>query len=45
MKCTNCGAELRPGVKFCTNCGSARASNVDDAVLSDPQGHKGSSLG
>lgn len=21
MKCTNCGSELQPGTKFCTNCG------------------------
>ena len=28
--CTKCGADMAQGVKFCTSCGAAQSSNVDD---------------
>lgn len=29
QKCKNCGAELKPGVKFCTKCGTPIEANKD----------------
>lgn len=29
QKCKNCGAELKPGVKFCTKCGTPIEANQD----------------
>lgn len=27
--CTHCGKEIKPGTKFCTNCGTAFTENAD----------------
>lgn len=35
MKCTNCGAELRPGDKFCTKCGAKVETSSTETVESN----------
>lgn len=35
MKCTNCGAELRPGDKFCTKCGAKVEASSTKTVQSN----------
>ena len=37
MKCTNCGKELVPGVKFCASCGTAAQSEVTTPVVAKPK--------
>ena len=31
--CNNCGADVAQGMKFCTSCGTAQLSNVDDGPV------------
>jgi hypothetical protein len=33
MNCTNCGAELRPGARFCAECGAPQATHPATVVL------------
>jgi len=35
MKCSNCGAELRSGAKFCSNCGEPQQTHPPTVVLPD----------
>ena len=35
MKCTNCGNDLLPGSKFCTNCGAVLNEKEEIEVLDE----------
>jgi len=44
MRCSNCGATLQPGMRFCTNCGAPVAAE-QPAAATGPTGFMGGSDG
>lgn len=41
MNCTQCGAELQPGVAFCNNCGAAVSGQQQINTAKDPGEEQG----